>query len=84
MAADLVQIVVFPLFLGGAASPANNALDVAVCAAMMAMLGFHFAFLPTMVAELIPVIDLFPTWTAAVFFVTRSGAKPEAGGTDPP
>jgi len=81
IAADLIQIVIFPLFLGGAASPANNVLDVALCVAMIAMLGFHIAFLPTLVAELLPVIDLFPTWTAAVFFVTRSGAKGTGDGT---
>jgi hypothetical protein len=26
--------------------------------------------LPTLLAEMIPGLDLFPTWTAAVFYVT--------------
>jgi hypothetical protein len=32
---------------------------------------FHLRFLPTFAAELVPGLDLFPTWTAAVFFATR-------------
>jgi hypothetical protein len=38
---------------------------------MIRLLGWHWAFLPSAAAELIPGADLFPTWTAAVWFVTR-------------
>ena len=73
--ADLIQIAVFPAFAGGVLSLANNALDVVVAALMVTLVGWHFAFLPTFVAELIPGLGLFPTWTAAVWFATRhSGA----------
>jgi hypothetical protein len=68
---DAVQIVVLPAVLGGAASPLEDALDVAAGALMIFLVGWHLAFLPTFVSELIPALDLFPTWTAAVFFVTR-------------
>ncbi len=71
VAADLLQIVVFPAFFPGILSPLNGALDVLVGLAMVLMLGWHVAFLPTFVAELIPFMDLFPTWTLAVFYVTR-------------
>ncbi len=71
VAADLLQIVVFPGFFPGILSPLNNALDLLVGLAMVRMLGWHVAFLPTFVAELIPFVDLFPTWTLAVLFVTR-------------
>jgi len=71
VAADLLQIVVFPAFFPGILSPLNGALDVLVGFAMVLMLGWHVAFLPTFVAELIPFVDLFPTWTLAVLFVTR-------------
>jgi hypothetical protein len=71
VAADLLQIVVFPAFFPGVLSPLNGALDVLVGFAMVLMLGWHIAFLPTFVAELIPFVDLFPTWTLAVLYVTR-------------
>ena len=72
LAADAVQIAVFPLFAEGGLSPADTALDVVVGALLIRLLGWHWAFLPTFAAELLPGFDLFPTWTAAVFFVTRS------------
>ncbi len=75
MAADALQIGVFPLFAPGAASPANDALDVAVAGAMTWLVGWHWAFLPSFVAELVPGLDLVPTWTAAVFFVTRGSGS---------
>jgi hypothetical protein len=71
LAADAVQIAVFPMFAEGAFSPADTALDVVVAALLIRLLGWHWAFLPTFAAELLPGFDLFPTWTAAVFFVTR-------------
>jgi hypothetical protein len=76
LAADFLQIVVFPVFLPGAASPVNDALDVAVAISMYALIGWHWAFLPTFLAELIPAFDLVPTWTAAVFFATRGRKGP--------
>jgi len=71
MAADALQIAVFPLFAEGGASPADAGLDVVVAFLLTKLLGWHWAFLPTLGAELIPGLDLFPTWTAAVYFVTR-------------
>jgi hypothetical protein len=38
---------------------------------LIKLLGWHWAFLPTFAAELVPGLDLFPTWTTAVFFATR-------------
>jgi hypothetical protein len=55
----------------GAASPVNDALDVAVGAILIRLLGWHWAFLPAFLAELVPGVDLVPTWTAAVFLATR-------------
>ena len=69
--ADLLQIVVLPAFFPGILSPLNGALDVLIGLAMVLMLGWHVAFLPTFVAEMIPFVDLFPTWTIAVLYVTR-------------
>jgi hypothetical protein len=66
---DALQIVVFPLLFPG--TPWNNVLDVLTGIFMVAILGWHVAFLPTFVTELIPFVDLFPTWTVAVLFITR-------------
>jgi len=71
LAADALQIAALPLFAEGALSPADSVLDVLVGIILVRLLGWHWAFLPTLAAELIPGLDLFPTWTAAVWFVTR-------------
>jgi hypothetical protein len=75
IAADALQIAVAPLFAEGGISPADVVLDVVVGALLIRLLGWHWAFLPTFAAELMPGFDLFPTWTAAVFFVTRQQVK---------
>jgi hypothetical protein len=82
MIADLAQIVVFPAFSEGALSPANDALDVGVAIALSALVGWHWAFLPSFLSEVIPMWNLVPTWTAAVFYVT-SGATPPTDGSPP-
>lgn len=84
LAADALQIAVFPLFAEGAFSPADSLLDLVVAAVLIRVLGWHWAFLPTLAAELIPGIDLFPTWTAAVWFVTRRQIHPEEPEILPP
>lgn len=70
--ADALQIAVLPMFVEGAMSPADTVLDVVVALLLTRVLGWHWAFLPSLAAELIPGLDLFPTWTAAVYFVTRA------------
>jgi len=80
VAADALQLGLFPLFAAGGFSPADAALDVLVAALLTRLLGWHWAFLPSFSAELIPGFDLFPTWTAAVYFATRgerNSAEPE-------
>jgi hypothetical protein len=78
LAADALQIAVFPVFAEGGVSPADTALDLVVAFLLIRLLGWHWAFLPSLGAELIPGLDLFPTWTAAVYFVTRG--ETEANG----
>ena len=73
--ADTIQIVGLPLFVAGGVSPADTVLDLATAAILSRILGWHWAFLPTIAAELVPGLDLFPTWTAAVFFVTRKEVR---------
>jgi len=76
-------IAVMPAFAGGGLSLVNDALDVVVAILMVGLVGWHFAFLPSFVAELVPGLDLVPTWTLAVWFVTRKGAI-ERSGPGPP
>jgi len=72
MAADALQIFVFPLFAGGALSPADDVLDLAVAAVLVDLLGWHWEFLPAFLAELVPGVDLVPFWTLAVINVYRT------------
>jgi hypothetical protein len=71
LAADALQIFVFPLFAQGALSPADDVLDLAVAAVLVHLLGWHWEFLPTFFAELVPGVDLVPFWTLAVANVYR-------------
>ncbi len=71
IAADALQMFVFPLFAEGALSPADDVLDLAVAAVLIHLLGWHWEFLPTFFAELMPGVDLVPFWTLAVANVYR-------------
>jgi hypothetical protein len=75
--ADLVQIAVFPLFIEGAASPADDLLDLGVAGALSALLGWHWEFLPSFVAKLVPGVDFVPLWTMAVANVYRKSKQVE-------
>jgi hypothetical protein len=74
LVADALQIGVFPAFSEGFASPFNDALDVVVAIVMLRLVGWHWALLPGFVSELVPVWDLVPTWTAAVWIATSGTA----------
>ena len=71
IAADALQIVFLPLFGEGFASPVNDALDVLVGLTLVWLVGWHWAFVPSFAAELVPGLDIFPSWTTAVWFATR-------------
>ena len=69
--ADLCQLIVFPVFIEGGASPADDALDIGLAVTMTALLGWHWEFLPSFAAKLVPGVDLVPLWTLAVANVYR-------------
>ena len=77
--ADALQLAVFPLFVEGALSPADDLLDVGVALVMTRLLGWHWEFLPSFLIKLVPGVDLVPFWTIAVANVYRK-AKHEAAG----
>ena len=43
--ADALQIIVFPLFVEGALSPADDILDFGMAAVLVQLLGWHWEFL---------------------------------------
>jgi hypothetical protein len=63
---DLIQIVFLPLFWEGAASPFDVGLDILAALSLFVVLGFKWRFLAGLIVEVIPGLDLFPTWTALV------------------
>ena len=69
--ADALQIVIFPFFVEGAASPADDVLDFGIAALMIQLLGWHWEFLPSFLGKLVPGFDLVPLWTMAVANVYR-------------
>jgi hypothetical protein len=77
---DLSQVALLPAEL----TPLNNAIDVATAAAMVALVGWHWAFLPTFLAELVPFVDLVPSWTLAVVIATRGRAAGPPAALPPP
>lgn len=60
--ADALQILLLPFAWTFVAS----AVDVVAMVLTTWILGFHLLLLPTFVVELVPVVDLIPTWTACV------------------
>ncbi len=73
--ADALQLVVFPLFVEGAASPVDDILDFVVGAVLVRLLGWHWEFLPSVLGKLVPGLDLVPLWTLAVANVYRKSRK---------
>ncbi len=80
VAVDLAQFALLPAEL----TPLNNAVDVLTAVAMVSLVGWHWAFLPTFLAELVPFVDLVPSWTLAVMFATRGTGAPGTPGAKPP
>ncbi len=73
--ADFFQLVVFPLFVEGAMSPADDVLDLGIAGVLTYLLGWHWEFLPSFLAKLVPGVDLVPLWTIAVANVYRKSKQ---------
>src|SRR5450755_1749329 len=63
--ADGLQFLLGPV---GWAFP-DQVIDLLAMLLTAWALGFHLLLLPTFLAELFPVVDLLPTWTACVIAV---------------
>ena len=78
--ADLAQLAVLPLFVEGYASPADDLLDLAIGGILTFLLGWHWEFLPSFAAKLIPGVDMVPLWTLAVANVYRKSKRLAVAG----
>ncbi len=71
--ADVIQIPLNAAILSILGAPLMQAfdilLDIIVMALVTKLVGFHWAFLPSFVAETVPGSSALPTWTACVAFV---------------
>lgn len=77
---DALQIIAFPLLAEGALSPLDDILDLIAAVLLVRLLGWHWEFLPSLVAELVPGVDLIPFWTLAVANVYRKWKQGETAG----
>ena len=68
--ADFLPWVLFPVFLGAGVG-VNAAVDLIVAFLMLRWMGWHHAFLPAFVTELVPIANFVPSWTLAMWIVTR-------------
>ena len=73
--ADVLQLAVFPIFVEGAESPADDVLDFCVGGALVYLLGWHWEFLPSFLGKLVPGVDLVPFWSMAVGNVYRKSKQ---------
>jgi hypothetical protein len=80
IAADAVQIVIFPLFAEGAISPLDDILDLTVAVVLTQLIGWHWEFLPSFIAEIVPGLDLVPFWTLAVVSAYRKRKPAQDAG----
>jgi hypothetical protein len=88
LVADVIQLPIsLSVATGILAIPAETvdvAVDIGVMILLSALLGFHYAFLPTFVLEVIPGAGLLPTWTGSVAYViwqrkkARTNLSPES------
>ena len=82
-AVDLFQIALLPTFLPAALSGIDNVVDIAAAVVLVTLVRWHWAFLPSFLVELVPVAEIAPTWTLAVYIATR-GAASEGSAQPPP
>jgi len=79
--ADILQMALFPLFVEGAISPADDVLDLAMAGILSYLLGWHWEFAPSFIGKLVPGVDFVPLWSLAVANVWRKSKHIEATDT---
>lgn len=75
---DLIQAGGWLLFPPGLSWFFDDVMDVLAAAVLFFLVGWHWTFLPSFLTKFIPLADVVPTWTAAVFIATWKKSKPAA------
>ena len=81
--ADGLQILLTPtgpagmLFL-------DDVIDVVAMILLTMVLGFHPFLLPAFIVELIPIVDILPTWTGCTALVIMTRRKQQRATEPPP
>jgi hypothetical protein len=70
---DVLQWCFLPVLSEGALSPFDVALDAVTALVILLVVGFQWRLAVALVVELIPGVDLFPTWTAVVLSLPSAG-----------
>jgi hypothetical protein len=79
--ADALQLGLFPVFVEGALSIPDDALDTLVALLLVLTLGWRWRLAAALAIELVPGVALFPTWTAFVLTVRSEAAAAVDGKT---
>lgn len=66
---DVIQWVFFPVMSEGAASPFDIALDAVTAVIILLAVGFQWRLAIALAIEVVPGLDMFPTWTAVVLSI---------------
>jgi hypothetical protein len=65
--ADFLQVILFPFF--GLGYVLDDAIDCITAFLLMIVCGFRWQFVLAFAIELVPGLDLFPTWTAVALMI---------------
>ena len=74
VATDALQMLMGPLGI----TFADEVLDVIAMILTWRLLGFHALLLPTFVLEILPIVDVLPTWTGCVGIVVAMRKRQQA------
>src|SRR5579875_1542496 len=74
--ADALQLGLFPVFVEGAVSVPDDALDAVVSVLLLVTLGWRWRLAVALALELVPGVALFPSWTALVMTVRSEAPAP--------
>lgn len=81
--ADLLELILFPVTAEGIFSPIADLIDIAVAGIMVSLLGWHWVFMPSIMGKVVPLVDVCPLWTMAVFFVGWGQSGQQVPGQQP-
>lgn len=75
-AVDLLQATaLFAPTVAGAVSPVEWGVDIATAVALTLILGWNWRLLVAFLLELLPMVGLFPTWSAMILTVTAMSTE---------